>query len=897
LSLILVPVVLVLLFTTSCGGGSGTADAPKLQSIAVAPGQTSVAAGLTQQFTATGTYSNGISHPIAAQWATSDTSLATVDSQGLVKTFRPGTVSVTGASGGTSSTAQLTIGPPTPVLLNIVPANSSVLIASAPTKLSALLQFTDGSTQDVSATSTWNAVNPFAATVDPSGNVAPQRVGYTTIGCAHGAFSANAAFVVIAEPRYLYFMSDAGRLVSKAVIDSGSGQLRMSAYIPTGADNYSSFHCATTDPQGRFLYVGAAAGYPTLSGEIQIYSIDPVQGVLTPIPNSPFPQAAPVDCLEFEPTGKFAYAASSVNSSTGLLTYAVASGSSGALTLVNSMNLPGTPTRVAVDPLGQYLYFVAFTNGFHNASAYGYNINSSTGALTPIPGTPFDLTQDAGSFSFHPSGDYVYLANTNGASIETFSLDRSTGKLTAGSTVMSCINPSIVRFSPNGKFAYTGCSMDAAHTPNSASVDSFAVGQNGALTHLSSTPSAFPLDLTIDPSGQFLYLSEPQPYIHVFQIAADGTAKLMRRFGVPPNPGVSMVVSGGTSAVKYSPKTAYVTSTSDNQLSTYSVNSDGTLSLLQSTSTSAPYSSLSVWPWGTDIAMSSAMSAPNVLAFPLSAAGLPGASDLFGDATLAGGVAIDPSGQFAFESDSSAGVIYTYGHRGGTWGLFTYIGTGTTYNSFKAGAGAGPIAIDPSGLLVFVGNQIDKTISVYQYWGDSAQLIESTGQFVQPYTDGSPFNIGANPLALAVDPNEAFVYVLCGDSTLRVFAIDYFSGGHIAQVASVQLLGQTSGLAVEPKGQFIYTSDSSGVKTFAVNASSGALSPVALNPPITLPNIKGIYAEPAGKYLYVATGAQNVAGAVFGFSIGLQGNLTAVSAQPVASPALPSSMGFTDDIR
>jgi 6-phosphogluconolactonase (cycloisomerase 2 family) len=848
LSLILVPIVLVLLFTTSCGGGSGTADAPKLQSIAVAPGQTSVAAGLTQKFTATGTYSNGISHPIAAQWATSDTSLATVDSQGLVKTFRPGTVTVTGASGGTSSTAHLTIGPPTPVSLSIVPANSSVLIVSAPTKLSALLQFTDGSTEDVSATSTWNAVNPFTATVDVNGNVTPQRVGFTTIRCVHGTFSGTTGFVVIAEPRYLYFMNDAGRLVSKAVIDSGSGQLRMNGYIPTGANSWSGVHCVTTDPSGKFLYVGSSVNSGGLSGEIQAYNIDPVSGSLTPISGSPFAELEPVECLEFEPTGKFAYAASSVNSSTGLLTYAVASGSSGALTLVNSMNLPGTPTRVAVDPLGQYLYFVAFTNEFHNASAYGYNINSSTGALTPIPGTPFDLTQAAGSFSFHPSGDYVYLANTNGASIETFLLDRSTGKLTAGSTVKSCINPSIVRFSPNGKFAYTGCSMDAAHTTNSASVDSFAVGQNGGLIHLSSTPSASGFDLTIDPSGQFLYLSEPQPYIHVFQIAADGTAKLMRRFGVPPNPGFSMVVSGGTSAVKYTPKTAYVTSTSDNQLSTYSVNSDGTLSLLQSTSTSAPYSSLSVWPWGTDIAMSSAISAPNVLALPLSAAGLPGASDLFGDATLAGGVAIDPSGQFAFESDSSAGVIYTYGHRGGTWGLFTYIGIGTTYNSFKAGAGAGPIAIDPSGFLVFVGNQIDETISEYQYWGDSAELFESTGQFVQPYTVGSPFNIGANPLALAVDPNEAFLYVLCGDSTLRVFAIDYVAGGHIAQVASVQLLGQPSGLAVEPRGQFIYTSDSTGVKAFAINASSGALSSVALKPSITLANTKGIYAEPAGLF-------------------------------------------------
>jgi DNA-binding beta-propeller fold protein YncE len=168
---------------------------------------------------------------------------------------------------------------------------------------------------------------------------------------------------------------------------------------------------------------------------------------------------------------------------------------------------------------------------------------------------------------------------------------------------------------------------------------------------------------------------------------------------------------------------------------------------------------------------------------------------------------------------------------------------------------------------------------------------------VQPYTDGSPFNIGANPLALAVDPNEAFLYVLCGDSTLRVLAIDYAAGGHIAQVASVQLLGQPSGLAVEPKGQFIYTSDNTGVKAFAVNARSGALSPVALKPSLTLANLKGIYAEPAGQYLYVATGAQNVAGAVFGFSIGIQGNLTPLSALPLASPALPSSMVFTDDIR
>jgi hypothetical protein len=80
-------------------------------------------------------------------------------------------------------------------------------------------------------------------------------------------------------------------------------------------------------------------------------------------------------------------------------------------------------------------------------------------------------------------------------------------------------------------------------------------------------------------------------------------------------------------------------------------------------------------------------------------------------------------------------------------------------------------------------------------------------------------------------------------------------------------------------------------------AQSGALTPVSLNPPVTLPNITGIYAEPAGQYLYITTGSQTVPGAVFAYSINADGTLTAVSSLPVATPKLPSSMVFLDNIR
>src|SRR5215471_20924979 len=79
---------------TACSGGGSTpgptptpTPTPSLQSIAVSPQGGTVAAGLTQQFTATGTFSDGSSRPITSvSWSSSDTTLATIDSNGLAKT-------------------------------------------------------------------------------------------------------------------------------------------------------------------------------------------------------------------------------------------------------------------------------------------------------------------------------------------------------------------------------------------------------------------------------------------------------------------------------------------------------------------------------------------------------------------------------------------------------------------------------------------------------------------------------------------------------------------------------------------------------------------------------------------------------------------------------------------
>src|SRR5260370_5582622 len=287
------------------------------------------------------------------------------------------------------------------------------------------------------------------------------------------------------------------------------------------------------------------------------------------------------------------------------------------------------------------------------------------------------------------------------------------------------------------------------------------------------------------------------------------------------------------------------------------------------------------------------------MAYPLSAAtGLPGTGSNFGDAVTSGGVAIDPTEQWAFETDSTAGVVFTYQNVGGSWFLLSYLTSGGTVTNFPAGAGAGPMILDPFGRFLYVANQGSgvNSISAYQYFGTSPELFESKGTFVLPFTDGSPFSVGAEPLAFAIDPAGAFLYVVANDQTLQVYAVDYFSGGHLAKLTSTALAGPPAGVAAEPTGRFVYAADSVVVNGFSVTPPSASLASIALNPPLTLSHISGIFVEPSGKHLYALTSTTG-AGAVFVYTINNDGTLTAASATPVATPNQPSSMTFSTDIR
>ncbi len=130
-SILLVPLALMaaVIMSMSCGGGgSGT---PTLASIAVTPATPSIAAGATQQFVATATYSDGSTEDITltVTWGSSDTGVADFETPDVDKGLATGiaagtaTITATDADSSVSGTTDITVAQLSGTIKNLYSTN------------------------------------------------------------------------------------------------------------------------------------------------------------------------------------------------------------------------------------------------------------------------------------------------------------------------------------------------------------------------------------------------------------------------------------------------------------------------------------------------------------------------------------------------------------------------------------------------------------------------------------------------------------------------------------------------------------------------------------------------------------------------------------------------------
>jgi hypothetical protein len=170
-----------------------------LSSIAITPANPSIIKGATQQFTATGTYSDSSTQNLTASvtWTSGTTTVATINAAGLATGVGAGTSSITASLGGITSPADvLTVTPATLSSIAITPANPSI-IKGATQQFTATGTYSDRSTQNLTASVTWNSGTTTVATISAAGLATGVGVGTSGITASLSGVTSPVAVLTV----------------------------------------------------------------------------------------------------------------------------------------------------------------------------------------------------------------------------------------------------------------------------------------------------------------------------------------------------------------------------------------------------------------------------------------------------------------------------------------------------------------------------------------------------------------------------------------------------------------------------------------------------------------------------------------------------------------------------
>ncbi|PJC94473.1 hypothetical protein CUC44_04000 [Aeromonas lusitana] len=187
-------------FLFSCGGGGGgggtkptNPSAKTLTKIDIsadtagtkarAEANPSTPLGISTQYLAIATYSDNSTANITdvASWSSADTSIATIDEKGLVKTLKISSTGITANyQGVTSNTSNLTITDAIATKISVIPPTTA-LAKGLSLQLQAIATFSDDTTKDVSTQASWLSNNPTVLSVDNKGKITALDVGDATV--------------------------------------------------------------------------------------------------------------------------------------------------------------------------------------------------------------------------------------------------------------------------------------------------------------------------------------------------------------------------------------------------------------------------------------------------------------------------------------------------------------------------------------------------------------------------------------------------------------------------------------------------------------------------------------------------------------------------------------------
>lgn len=319
-------------------------------------------------------------------------------------------------------------------------------------------------------------------------------------------------------------------------------------------------------PNSKFLYV---ANY---GSGVTGYLITPTTGVLVPLAGSPYNPGDNYAGIAVSPNGQYVYTTDSTNN---LVAQFAINQTTGVLTFVNSYPTgSSTPVFIGFTPNGQFAY-VANLNG-HTVSAY--TVNSTTGVLTAIAGSPFSVPPSSSQpqgLTSSPNGQFLYVIDYfsafGGGKVDAFSIDQSTGALTAlpGSPYQTGTYPTSIITNSTGSFIYVAAGNGPGFKTSEFNTSIWIYSANsttGALTDVTPImPDTAASGIALTPDDKFTYDTRYQDDL-IIASSVDPTSGLLSILPYGP-----YATANGPSAIIVTPNGlfVYVINANSNTISGY----------------------------------------------------------------------------------------------------------------------------------------------------------------------------------------------------------------------------------------------------------------------------------------------------------------------------------------
>lgn len=448
-----------------------------LVSIAVTPGAATIDQGTTQQFVATGTFSDGSTAVItdSVTWSSNNLPVATISALGLATGVSPGTANITATKNAiTSNAAILTVNK---ILLSIDVTPHTANISKTQTQqYTAMGHYSAGADVDITTSVTWQSSNTSVATIS---NTTPTQGLATAVGTGTSMISATL-----------------GSITSNSATLNVDNPLQSIAITPTSAaitaGSTQQFTAIGTFFDGSTQDITTAVDWSSLSPAVATIGLNTglATGVSVGSSNITATSGAATHNTAVLTVSSFFY---TVNDQT-TVSYCNISNSSGSFACGQNSTVTH-PQQIAFNPAGTFAYVTSNTDSSVSECAIDPTIGFSSCPQT----LSFTTT---GPIAIHPANTYAYVVDAT--FVNRCIINNTNGNLSNCTPTDSGItNITGIAINPAGTIAYV--TKSTTNTVYQCTIDA-----NTGLLHLctdtTGTGFSAPIGIAINPAGTIAYI-------------------------------------------------------------------------------------------------------------------------------------------------------------------------------------------------------------------------------------------------------------------------------------------------------------------------------------------------------------------------------------------------------